>query len=293
MFTNSVLAVSGALLSLVAAVPMAGEHRHGHQHQHHAREYVWETKTNEVIVTVPVTKTVWIEPGETPPTYHPHQYGHSSSTTAPAAPAYTPESSSSAPVAPAYTPKSSSSAPVAPAYTAPSSTSIYVVPTLSTTSVYVAPTPSTTAPAAPAYTAPSSSASAAPAYTSASSGSSSGSSGSNGLSGIAASGTSYTGDLTWYDVGLGACGLTNVASDHIVAISEKIFDTYSNGNPNKNPLCGQYVTITGKDGSTYKAKIVDRCTGCAEADLDLSQDFFNTCTSNGDGRVGGMTWTFD
>ncbi|KAK4610615.1 Allergen Asp f 7 [Fulvia fulva] len=291
MFTNSILAVSGALLSVVAAVPMAGEH-HQH-HQHHARDYVWETKVQEVVVTVPVTKTVWVEPGEAVPTHHekagpPPAYGQSSSasTTAPAAPAYTPKSSSSAPAAPAYTPQpsSSSKAPVAPAYTPPASTS---------TSVDVAPTPSTTAPAAPAYTAPSSSAPAAPAYTAPASGSGSGSSGSNGLTGMAASGTEYMGDLTYYAVGLGACGLTSTEQEHIVAISEKIFDSYNNGNPNNNPLCGKYITITGKNGEEYQAKIVDRCPGCDEGSLDLPQNFFNMCTSNGDGRVSGMKWKFN
>ncbi|KEQ59857.1 uncharacterized protein M437DRAFT_55802 [Aureobasidium melanogenum CBS 110374] len=110
---------------------------------------------------------------------------------------------------------------------------------------------------------------------------------------MAASGTEYSGDLTWYDVGLGACGLTSVDGDHIVAISHVIFDAYSTGNPNTNPLCGKYVTITGKDGQAYQAKVVDRCVGCAEADLDLSHEFFNSVTSNGDGRVAGMSWTWN
>ena len=79
-----------------------------------------------------------------------------------------------------------------------------------------------------------------------------------------------------------------------MAVSEDLFDLYtpSSGNPNLNPLCGQTVNLTGKDGSTYPATIVDRCTGCAISDLDLSEDFFNTVTSNGDGRVSGMSWVF-
>ena len=127
--------------------------------------------------------------------------------------------------------------------------------------------------------------SAAAATSSASSGSS---------SGLAASGTSYTGDLTYYDTGMGACGWDSTISDHIVAISQDIFDSteYATANPNNNPLCGRYVSITGKDGSQYQAKVVDRCVGCAAADLDLSQDFFNTVTDNGDGRVSGMSWTW-
>ena len=112
------------------------------------------------------------------------------------------------------------------------------------------------------------------------------------MTGDAASGTSYTGDFTWYDTGLGACGITSTSSEHIVAIAESLFDEYDTGNPNENPLCGLTVNLIGSDGSTYPAQIVDRCTGCAMDDLDLSQDFFNLVTNNGDGRVGGMKWSF-
>ncbi|KAF2166805.1 hypothetical protein M409DRAFT_36673 [Zasmidium cellare ATCC 36951] len=109
---------------------------------------------------------------------------------------------------------------------------------------------------------------------------------------MAKAGTSYTGDLTYYAVGLGACGWTNTQDEKIVAVAEAIFDSYNNGNPNANPLCGKYVSITGVDGSQYQAKIVDRCPGCEKADLDLSEDFFNTVTNHGDGRVHGIKWDF-
>ena len=117
---------------------------------------------------------------------------------------------------------------------------------------------------------------------------------SNGLTGDAAPGTAYTGDFTWYQTGLGACGITSSPSDHIVAISEDMFDLYTppSGNPNDNTLCGKTVDLTGVDGTIYPAKIVDRCTGCAISDLDLSEDFFNTVTNNGNGRVSGMHWVF-
>ena len=93
-------------------------------------------------------------------------------------------------------------------------------------------------------------------------------------------------------VGLGACGITSSPSDHVVAISEDLFDEYDTENPNDNQLCGKTVILTGVDGSAYPAKIVDRCGGCATSDLDLSQDFFNLVTNNGDGRVPGMNWRF-
>ncbi|CAK1363337.1 hypothetical protein CB0940_04577 [Cercospora beticola] len=293
MYTNSLLAVTGALLSLAAAVPHADPHRH-----HHKKDYVYVEHTEVVYETVPVTKTVWVEPGHSvptpsnPPADKPASYPKPSSpeapkNKAPAPPAYSapPPPAYSEPAPPAYSepappaPKPESSPPqyVPPPPPAPTSTSTYVAPPAPT----YAPPPVQEAPApAPA-----------PAPSQESSGSTSGKS--SGLSGMASPGKSYTGELTWYDVGLGSCGFTNTKDEHVVAISHEIFDAYSNGNPNKNPLCGCTVTITGKDGSKHQAKVVDRCVGCVAADLDLSQDFFNLVTNNGDGRVGGMEWCFD
>jgi hypothetical protein len=290
------------------------------------RDVVWVTEIETDIVTVPVTMTVWANAEETTvsstttESRHGHQFFHSkapkasttstlvsiASTTSVPAPVVPTPSSTSIDVAPAPSTTSVYVAPtpsttsiyVAPttstteAYVAPttSSTSIYVAPTTSSTSVYVAPTTSTyvapTIESTSVYVAPTTSttSSAPAATTSASSGGVS--------SGLAASGTEYSGDLTWYDVGLGACGVTNVDGDHIVAISHVIFDAYSTGNPNTNPLCGKYVSIQGKDGQTHQAKVVDRCVGCVEGDLDLSHEFFNAVTSNGDGRVSGMSWSW-
>ena len=313
MYTKNVLAVSGAFLSVVAAVPMA------------KRDVVWVTEIKEDVVTMPVTTTVWVTPGEaTPTSSDASHFGHhrhsqvtsyvqstvtvsavtSSSEESSAEPTSAASSSEAAPssssvyVAPTtssvYVAPTTSSVYVAPTtsstsvYVAPTTSSVYVAPTTSSTSVYVAPT-TTSVYVAPTptstYVAPTTTSAAPAATSSAAAGVSSGS---------GASGTTYTGDMTWYDVGLGACGLTSSPSDHIVAISESIFDSYTQGgNPNNNPLCGKSVTITGVDGTARTATIVDRCTGCAAADLDLSADFFNLVTDNGDGRVHNVKWKFD
>ncbi|KAI5359917.1 putative RlpA-like domain superfamily protein [Septoria linicola] len=281
MYTNSILAFSGALLSAVAAVPMAEPHRH----HHHVRDYVYVPHTEIVYETVAVTKTVWVEPGEYTPESKPQSTPESKPqgyTPVASKPETTPAANTPA----AYTP------PAPPAYTpeTTSSSSVYVPPPAPTTptSTYVAPAPTYEAPAP--YVPPTSEAAPAPAPAATSPAvKSSGS----GLSGMAAPGKSYTGDLTWYDVGMGACGKTNVASDPVIAIPEAIFDSYSTGNPNTNPLCGKTITITGKDGSKFTGIVVDRCPGCTVNDLDLSQDFFNKVTNNGDGRVGDMEWCFD
>lgn len=312
MFTKTI-ALAGAFAALAAAVPMA------------KRDIVWVTQTEEAVVTVPVTTTVWVDPTDAPKHYG-HQHSHKKQTktiqstvivrpsppaaSSEAAPSsYEAPSASSAPVAPASSSEESSSVYVAPApsstYVAPTTSSVYVAPTTSSvyvapttsTSVYVAPTTSSVYVAPSTYEAPASTSAAAPAYSSASS-----SSGSGVSSGLGASGTSYTGDLTYFAVGLGACGETSTEQDKMVAISEKIFDSYlaeAGGNPNKNPLCGKYVTITGADGSPYKAQIMDRCPGCDEGSLDLPQAFFNTVTTPAgsstpaDGRAKNVKWSFD
>ena len=312
MYTKQILA-SGAFIAAVAAVPM------------NKRDMVMVTETDMAYVTVPVTTTVWVDASESTLSTKQKHYGHkshktttvlstivvqptagASSSTAPSS--YEAPSSSSRSVYVAPTTESSSSVYVAPTtssvyvapttsttsvYVAPTTSSVYVAPTTSTTSVYVAPTTTSvyvapTTSTTSVYVAPTTSSAAPSAYSSAASSSSSGES-----SGPGAAGTSYKGDLTWYQTGLGSCGWTSGSSDKIVALSHVIMDAYDTGNSNTNPMCGKMVTITGKDGSPYQAKVVDRCVGCAEGDLDLSEDFFNTVTENGDGRVPGMSWSFN
>ncbi|OQO02942.1 hypothetical protein B0A48_11225 [Cryoendolithus antarcticus] len=307
MYTNT-LALAGAFAVLVSAVPMAANEK---------RDIVWVTETAEAVVTVPVTTTVWVD-GDASPTHYGHGHGGSRRTStvlstvivqpsAPAPSAAAPSSvaepapssesapsSTKVPVAPVSSAEASSYVAPAPTTTstaadvvATTPTSTYVAPTTTPTSTYVAPTTS-------AYVAPTTTSSAAPVSTSAAS------SGGSGLSsGLGASGTSYSGDLTYFAVGMGACGHVSSESDKMVAISHTIFDSYSTGNPNTNPLCGKSVTITGKDGSPYTAQIWDRCVGCVSADLDLPEAFFDIVTKDpttgavGDGRVHNMKWAFD
>lgn len=80
---------------------------------------------------------------------------------------------------------------------------------------------------------------------------------------------SWTGDATYYDVGLGSCGVNSVSSEHIVALWHGIMEQYDNGNPNNNPLCGKYITCE-YDGKTVSAKVVDTCPGCVSFSLSIS-----------------------
>jgi hypothetical protein len=81
-----------------------------------------------------------------------------------------------------------------------------------------------------------------------------------------------SGTASYYGEGtsaLGACG--KIAGAMHVAISRTEFDPFTpNGNPNRNPLCGQCLLVTCTDstsqrcnlGSSVIVEITDRCPGC-------------------------------
>ncbi|KAI0194946.1 RlpA-like double-psi beta-barrel-protein domain-containing protein-containing protein [Astrocystis sublimbata] len=100
-----------------------------------------------------------------------------------------------------------------------------------------------------------------------------------------------SGDLTFYTPGLGACGVTSLESDAIVAISKDLFDQYTpNGNPNLNSLCGRQIQIN-LGGNTAVVTVEDRCEGCAYGDLDVPIAIFSQLADPNAGRVQ-MTWDF-
>lgn len=102
--------------------------------------------------------------------------------------------------------------------------------------------------------------------------------------------STHSGDLTYYDVGLGACGFDDNGldmSDNIVALSHEMMGTQSNG----NPYCNRKVVITA-NGKTVTATVRDKCMGCAFNDIDVSKkaflDVFGALT---DGRKK-VEWAF-
>jgi len=103
-------------------------------------------------------------------------------------------------------------------------------------------------------------------------------------------GSVYTGDITYYDVGLGSCGWISTPDQTVVAIPHGMMN---NGiNSNNNPLCGTTITIS-YNGRTHHAKIVDTCGGCEGASIDLSNSLFAAVAPEGDGRVHGVSWWYD
>ncbi|MCJ1408691.1 hypothetical protein MMC19_002766 [Ptychographa xylographoides] len=107
----------------------------------------------------------------------------------------------------------------------------------------------------------------------------------------------FTGDLTYYGTGLGACGVTSTDADNIVSISHFLFDSQQTGSdPNLNPLCGLQIRAERFDEQVNAMRsvdvtVVDRCTGCAPTDLDVSPGVFSQLADPAKGRVT-VTWAW-
>ncbi|KAG7446158.1 uncharacterized protein BT62DRAFT_1006376 [Guyanagaster necrorhizus] len=100
------------------------------------------------------------------------------------------------------------------------------------------------------------------------------------------------GEGTWYEPGLGSCGITNVATDMIVAVSYLLYDSYpgATANPNLNPICGKELVAT-YGGKSVTVTVTDKCMGCAgKYDLDFTPTAFSKLASTDVGRLTGVDW---
>ncbi|KAB5594258.1 Rare lipoprotein A-like double-psi beta-barrel protein [Ceratobasidium theobromae] len=108
------------------------------------------------------------------------------------------------------------------------------------------------------------------------------------------SGSTFTGEGTFYATGLGACGITNVDTDFICAVSQSLFDGfegYTGSDPNSNPICNRKLKAT-YEGKTVTVTVTDRCVGCALHDIDFSPSAFDQLADQSIGRLKGLTWTW-
>jgi len=107
------------------------------------------------------------------------------------------------------------------------------------------------------------------------------------------SGTTYSGQGTYYGTGLGACGITNHDTDMIAAVSHLLFDSWpgATANPNDNPICGRKATAHYQ-GKSVTVTITDRCVGCKTYDLDFSPSAFSDLADQSLGRID-ITWQWD
>lgn len=171
-------------------------------------------------------------------------------------------------------------------------TSSYEEPEPTSTSVYEAPETSTTAEAEPttsSYVAPTTTSEAA-VETSSEVATSTSSTDSSSSTDSGSSGDEHEGDGTYYDTGLGACGITSTDSDYIVAISHVLFDAVSTGNPNTNPLCGKKIRAY-RGSKSVEVTVVDRCPGCDSGSLDFSPAAFDVLGDEAEGRIP-ITWSY-
>ncbi|KAM9875990.1 allergen Asp F7 [Verticillium dahliae] len=101
--------------------------------------------------------------------------------------------------------------------------------------------------------------------------------------------TPFEGDMTYYNLGLGSCGVNDGGKDYttnIVALSHLLIGEESND----NPFCNRVVTI-GMGSKTTTAIVRDKCMGCAEEDIDVSMATFNELVGSLDaGRVAVEWW---
>lgn len=100
-----------------------------------------------------------------------------------------------------------------------------------------------------------------------------------------------SGEMTYYDLGLGACGWNDGGKDeteYIVALSHLVMGLQSNG----NPMCNDTVTIqAGK--KTLVATVRDKCMGCKADDIDGSKKLFRDLFGGLSGGRLPVKWTFN
>jgi len=97
------------------------------------------------------------------------------------------------------------------------------------------------------------------------------------------------GDLTYYELGLTACGKVYTNEDMVAAIA---FGHFTTPNPNLDPMCGKKVKIV--DPGTSKSIIVtvrDKCEGCKMNDIDVSPSAFEKFKPKNVGRFK-VYWDF-
>jgi len=96
----------------------------------------------------------------------------------------------------------------------------------------------------------------------------------------------HTGRGTWFEVGLGNCGITNTDSDPIVAIAKSRYDANDGAN------CGQWIQITDTaNGKTAYGLTRDSCQSCGDGDLDMSPSLFEKFASLDVGELS-ISWNF-
>ncbi|KAL8739004.1 MAG: hypothetical protein Q9181_000286 [Wetmoreana brouardii] len=273
---STTLSVVASLLALTTAVPLE------------KRVLVVETVTDVVVKTLDLTTTVWVKP--TVPTnaahlaQHKHHHAHNH-------PAQAPTSSPAPAPAPVSSPAPAPAPIAAHPQSQPEAQQIPKVAKQPEPAPVPAPAPVPTEKAAPVAQQAAKAAApapqpAAPARQEDSFSSPDANSGSTADCGKV--GMPCSGDITFYDTGLGACGWTNDGTaENVFALAHGMMGEQSNG----NPFCGRSAEIE-LDGKKAVGKLVDKCGGCEGQSIDLSHKLFQALAPESMGRISGVKWHF-
>ncbi|KAK3339999.1 hypothetical protein B0T25DRAFT_561059 [Lasiosphaeria hispida] len=84
----------------------------------------------------------------------------------------------------------------------------------------------------------------------------------------------HHGDMTYYEVGMGACGYDDSGkggTDYIVAVSAGLL---GNSGEDGSSMCGRQVVIEGSNGKQLTATVRDKCPSYRDDALDVSEKVF-------------------
>jgi hypothetical protein len=104
-----------------------------------------------------------------------------------------------------------------------------------------------------------------------------------------------SGDGTWYTDWETSCGYSIAPTDHKVAVSHEMYDTFpgATADSTANPICGKWITIK-YGGNTAQAQVVDKCMGCwLKGALDMTPTLFQIFADLGEGRIHNVEWSFN
>jgi hypothetical protein len=276
------ISVASALLLAASAAAQP----HGHNHRHAKRlvvETEWVTEIVTVTAMVDATSTVWITPDDEPtsaPESKDGQFIEPSREPEPEVPSAEPttaSSSSSAPPPPPPEPTTEASSKVeAPPAPEPTTTSVAPPPPPPKEETPKEETPKEEPQQEePQQEEPEKETSKPKEENKSESG---------------GSGGGRSGEITYYAVGLGACGDDDSGADqseNIVALSHLDMGTQSNG----NPMCGQTIKISA-NGKTTTAVVKDKCMGCVAGDIDVSEKVYKELFGGLDSGRMPCTWSF-
>ncbi|GAP83057.1 putative allergen Asp F7 [Rosellinia necatrix] len=277
-----------AAAALLAGVSVAQPHgHHGHHHLHAKRDLVteWVTEWETVTVVIDESTTQTLYPTHTD-SGAPGEFFQPPTTTAEPEPTVVETTSVQAP-------PTTTSLPPPPPPPAPTTTSTpqpqptpepqpepEPAPEPEPTTVQAPPPPPVETPSTPS---PNSGSSYA---------------GSDAFGTSSMDKAKYSGDITYYDLGLGACGYDDGGStQHIVALSH--VDWYNRGsgtslgiNMPNHAWCDRTITITA-GGKSTTALVHDICPGCESGSIDVSESVFEALFGGlGAGRET-ASWSFN